>query len=65
MQTIRLARVYNEESIKFSHMRKTFEKRLIGHPVIRIKLANMARQVECIHVFLEQGSYNYDKMVDN
>jgi alkylation response protein AidB-like acyl-CoA dehydrogenase len=65
MQTSRLARVCVEESMKFSHKRKTFGKRLIDHPVIRNKLANMARQVEGIHAFLEQVSYNYDKMDDN
>lgn len=43
MQTSRLARVCVEESMKFSHKRKTFGKRLIDHPVIRNKLANMAR----------------------
>ena len=41
-----LSRVCLEESMKFAHKRTTFGKRLIDHPVIRNKLANMARQVE-------------------
>lgn len=42
-QTARMARVCFEESMKFAHKRKTFGKKLIEHPVIRNKLANMAR----------------------
>jgi alkylation response protein AidB-like acyl-CoA dehydrogenase len=32
--------------MKYAHKRKTFGKRLIDHPVIRLKLAHMARQIE-------------------
>lgn len=42
-QATRMARVCLEESMKFAHKRKTFGKRLIDHPVIRNKLAHMAR----------------------
>ena len=48
--------------MKFAHKRKTFGKRLIDHPVIRNKLANMARQVEASHAWLEQIIYNFDRM---
>jgi alkylation response protein AidB-like acyl-CoA dehydrogenase len=42
-QGIALARTCVEECMKFSHRRKTFGKKLIEHPVIRLKLANMVR----------------------
>ncbi len=35
--------------MRYSFKRKTFGKRLIEHPVIRLKLAQMARQVEGTH----------------
>jgi alkylation response protein AidB-like acyl-CoA dehydrogenase len=43
---IRLARNCLHEAMKYAHKRETFGKRLIDHQVIRLKLANMARQVE-------------------
>lgn len=43
IQANRLGRVCLEESMKFAHKRKTFGKKLIEHPVIRNKLAHMAR----------------------
>jgi len=57
IQASRFARVCLEESWKYAHKRKTFGKRLIDHPVIRWKLAEMARQVECCHAMLEQVTY--------
>ncbi len=45
-QALRFARVCLEESFLFAHSRKTFGKRLVDHPVIRAKLAEMARHVE-------------------
>jgi alkylation response protein AidB-like acyl-CoA dehydrogenase len=38
-----VARVCYEEAFKFAHKRKTFGKRLIEHPVIRLKFAHMVR----------------------
>mmetsp|Transcript_30735 Transcript_30735/g.43024 ORF Transcript_30735/g.43024 Transcript_30735/m.43024 type:complete len:181 (+) Transcript_30735:406-948(+) len=61
-QANRMARVCLEESMKFAHKRKTFGKRLVDHPVIRNKLAHMARQVEATHAWLEQCIYNFDRM---
>jgi alkylation response protein AidB-like acyl-CoA dehydrogenase len=45
-QALRFARVCLEESFLYAHSRKTFGKRLIDHPVIRMKIAEMARHVE-------------------
>lgn len=53
IQATRFARVCYEEAIKFAHKRKTFGKRLVDHPVIRNKLAHMARQIEATYAWLE------------
>ncbi|KAJ5579860.1 uncharacterized protein N7459_005845 [Penicillium hispanicum] len=53
IQCVRFARVCYEESVKYAHKRKTFGKRLIDHPVIRMKLAHMARQIEATYNWLE------------
>lgn len=37
--------------------RRTFGKPLVEHPVIRWKIAEMARQVECTHAQLEMITY--------
>ncbi|CAG8394437.1 unnamed protein product [Penicillium salamii] len=53
IQCARFSRVCYEESMKYAHKRKTFGKRLIDHPVIRMKLAHMARQIEATYNWLE------------
>jgi len=53
----RFARVCLEEAIKYGRVRKTFGKRLVDHPVIRAKIAEMARAVEATHALLEQTAY--------
>lgn len=50
IQATRFARVCFEDAMKYSHKRKTFGKRLIDHPVIRNKLAHMARKIEATFV---------------
>ena len=57
VQANRLARVCLEDAFKFALKRKTFGKRLVDHPVIRWKLAEMARQVEANHAALESLTY--------
>jgi len=52
-QASRFARVCYEEAFKYAHKRSTFGKRLIDHPVIRLKLAHMSRQIEATHAWLE------------
>jgi len=42
--------------------RKTFGKRLIDHPVIRWKIAEMARQIETTHAMLEHITYQLCSM---
>src|SRR4051794_4650378 len=53
IQCLRFSRVCYEESMKYAHKRKTFNKPLIEHPVIRMKLAHMARQIEATYNWLE------------
>lgn len=43
--------------MRYSFKRKTFGKLLIEHPVIRLKLAHMARQVEATWAQLENITY--------
>eukprot|EP01125_Pyxidicula_operculata_P017098 TRINITY_DN5952_c0_g1_i3.p1 TRINITY_DN5952_c0_g1~~TRINITY_DN5952_c0_g1_i3.p1 ORF type:complete len:308 (-),score=73.96 TRINITY_DN5952_c0_g1_i3:13-936(-) len=62
IQGIRFARVCLEESFRYSFKRKTFGKRLIDHPVIRQKIANMIRQCESVQAWLEQITYQLTQM---
>ena len=62
IQCIRFSRVCYEESVKYAHKRKTFGKRLIDHPVIRLKLAHMARQIEASYNWLENVVYQCQTM---
>jgi alkylation response protein AidB-like acyl-CoA dehydrogenase len=62
IQCIRFARVCYEESMKYAHKRKTFGQRLIDHPVIRLKLAHMARQIEASWSWLENLIYQCSRM---
>lgn len=62
IQCIRFSRVCYEESVKYAHKRKTFGTKLINHPVIRLKLAHMARQIEATYSWLEAIIYQCSKM---
>jgi len=53
IQANRFSRCLLEESWKYAGKRSTFGKKLHEHPVIRWKLAEMARQVEGTHHWLE------------
>jgi len=53
VQANRFSRCLLEESWNYSLKRSTFGKKLAEHPVIRWKLAEMARQVEATHHWLE------------
>merc|ERR1719440_425215 len=60
--TNRFSRVCLEESIKFANKRKTFGKTLTQHPVIRWKVAEMARMIEATHSWLETVTYQMNTM---
>ena len=62
VQASRFARVCLEEAMRYSFKRRTFGKLLIEHPVIRLKLAHMARQVEATHALLESITYQMTVM---
>mmetsp|Transcript_39336 Transcript_39336/g.47666 ORF Transcript_39336/g.47666 Transcript_39336/m.47666 type:complete len:402 (-) Transcript_39336:205-1410(-) len=50
----RYSRVCIAEAIKYARTKNTFGKRIIDHQVIRHKIADMARQVETTHAWIEQ-----------
>jgi len=60
--TNRFSRVCLEESLKFASKRKTFGKTLAQHPVIRWKVAEMARMVEATHHWLEWVTFQMNTM---
>ncbi|KAI0514708.1 acyl-CoA dehydrogenase/oxidase [Xylaria bambusicola] len=62
IQSLRFSRVCYEESVKYASKRRTFGKKLIDHPVIRMKLAHMARQTEASYNWLENLVYQCQKM---
>ncbi|EAQ83207.1 conserved hypothetical protein [Chaetomium globosum CBS 148.51] len=64
IQCLRFSRVCYEESVKYASKRRTFGKKLIDHPVIRLKLAHMARQIEASYNWLENIIYQCQKMGD-
>ena len=61
----RFARVCLEDAIKYARVRKTFGKRLADQPVIRAKIAEMARVVESTHALIEQIAYQMTMKVDD
>ncbi|KAH6668143.1 acyl-CoA dehydrogenase [Plectosphaerella plurivora] len=62
IQCLRFSRVCYEESVAYASKRRTFGKKLIEHPVIRLKLAHMARQIEASYNWLENMIYQCEKM---
>lgn len=62
VQAARFSRVCLEEAMRYAFKRETFGKPLIEHPVIRLKLAHMARQVESTHAWLESITYQLSTM---
>ncbi|KAI1162762.1 acyl-CoA dehydrogenase/oxidase [Nemania serpens] len=64
IQSLRFSRVCYEESVKYASKRRTFGKKLIEHPVIRMKLAHMARQIEASYNWMENLIYQCEKMGD-
>lgn len=62
IQCVRFSRVCYEEAMKYAHKRRTFGVKLIEHPVIRLKLAHMARQIEASQAWMESLVYQAQKM---
>jgi len=57
VQALRMARLCIQDAVTFARARKTFGTRLIDHQVIRHKIAEMARLVECSWSQAEQLAY--------
>ncbi|KAL4796796.1 acyl-CoA dehydrogenase/oxidase [Aspergillus venezuelensis] len=62
IQCVRFSRVCYEEAMKYAHKRKTFGQKLVDHPVIRMKLAQMARQIEATYNWLENIIFQCQSM---
>ncbi|OAL44491.1 acyl-CoA dehydrogenase [Pyrenochaeta sp. DS3sAY3a] len=62
MQSLRCARVCLEDSIDYASSRTTFGKKLVEHPVIRYKIANMSRQTEALQAWLESLIFQLEKL---
>ncbi|KAI8064576.1 acyl-CoA dehydrogenase/oxidase [Gongronella butleri] len=56
------ARLVIEDCFKWANQRKVFGKRLIDQPVIRNKLAGMISQMEAMHNWLENLTYQMNHM---
>lgn len=56
-QANRFARICLSDSIEWIRKRKAFGKKLEDQPVVRYKIANMAREVETTHAFLESLAF--------
>lgn len=59
----RYARVCLEDAITYARKRKTFNKRLVDHQVIRHKIAEMAMKVEAGQALIEQIAYQFNQKV--
>lgn len=57
IQAVRFSRVCYEQALKYSKKRETFGQKLYQHPVIRLKLAHMARQIEASYNWMENLIY--------
>eukprot|EP01083_Nonionella_stella_P048489 129583_1 len=55
----RLAREALSHALRYSMRRRTFGKRLIDHQAIRFMLMDMAREVETVHAWTEQLTYQW------
>ncbi|KAL9949184.1 Isobutyryl-CoA dehydrogenase, mitochondrial [Verticillium nonalfalfae] len=61
-QALRCARVCLEDSISYSLSRETFGKKLVEHPVIRFKFANMSRETEALQSWIESLIYQLSQL---
>jgi alkylation response protein AidB-like acyl-CoA dehydrogenase len=57
LQANRFSRMCLQLSIEYTRWRKAFGKKLIDQPVVRHRIAEMAREVETTHAFLEGLAY--------
>jgi alkylation response protein AidB-like acyl-CoA dehydrogenase len=60
----RSMRLVVEECFKWANQRTVFGKKLIDQPVIRQKLAKIASEVESVHAWLEQITYQMTQIKD-
>lgn len=58
----RLCRVCIEDVVEHAKRRKAFGKTLMDQPVVRYKIATMARQIEALTAYMEATVYQMSKM---
>ncbi len=61
----RMSRLMVEECFKWAMQRQVFGKRLIDQPVIRMKIAEMAAEVESVHSMLEDVTFQMSCMTES
>jgi len=62
---LRKCRICFQQSIKYALKRRTFNKRLVDHQVIRLKLAEMSRLIEALQDFVERTTYQFNNHTDS
>jgi alkylation response protein AidB-like acyl-CoA dehydrogenase len=62
IQANRFARVCLQESIEYAKRRKAFGKKLEEQPVVRHRIAEMMREVEVTHAFIEGLAFRIQSM---
>ena len=65
IQANRFARICLQESIEYARRRKAFGKKLEDQPVVRYKIAEMAREVTVTHAFLESLAFRIKAAQDS
>jgi len=61
----RCSRICLQESIKYARKRETFGQPLLSHQVIRHKMAEMIRLIECTHAEIENVTYQLSQGVNS
>ncbi|GAM89096.1 hypothetical protein ANO11243_071310 [Dothideomycetidae sp. 11243] len=64
-QSLRLARVCLEDSVGHALSRTTFGQKLVQHPVLRYKIANMSRETEALQSWIESLIYQLGTLPRN
>lgn len=62
---LRKCRICFQQSIHYAMKRRTFNKRLVDHQIIRLKLAEMSRRIEALQDFVERTTYQFNNHTDS
>lgn len=64
-QCTSFARIAHEEAVAWAGERETFGRKLGAHPVIRSKLADMKRQIDCTQAWIDQCAWQFDRSYES